>query len=117
MRSPSPVWVGGWCVTVRQAWRRRPALRAGLVTFVTAGVALWGAWNLEQQLEGAGLVVVTGAVPLRALPALGADSRATPMLGEVAEVLERRGAWAQVRLDGAREGWIPLERIASLGRD
>ena len=111
------LWVGAWSVTARQAWRRRPALRASLVTVVTAGGALWGAWNVEQRLEGAGLVVITGAVPLRALPALGADSRATPMLGEVAEVLERRGAWAQVRLDGARDGWIPLERIASLGRD
>lgn len=109
------LWLTGWTLVARQAWQRRAAARMAVGTFAFAGAAVWGAWALERRLEGEGLVIVTGAVPLRALPALGADARSTPMAGEVARVIARRGVWVQIRLDGARDGWIPLERVAALG--
>ena len=111
------LWVVGWTVTARQSWRRRPVWRVAAGTTLVAGAALAGAYSLERRFEGVSLAVVTSSVPLRALPALGADTRSTPMVGEITEIIERRGAWAQIRLDGGRDGWIPLERIASLGRD
>ena len=120
-RAPSFValllWVIGWSVTARQSWRRRPAWRMAAGTTLVAGAALAGAYSLERRFEGVSLAVVTSSVPLRAVPALGADTRSTPMVGEITEILERRGAWAHIRLDGGRDGWIPFERIALLGRD
>ena len=111
------VWVVGWSMTARQSWRRRPAWRMGLLTTVIGGGALGAAHRIEQVQEGAHLVVVTGSAPLRAVPALGADARATPMIGEVAAVVAWQGVWVHIRLDGAREGWIPAERVTRLGRD
>ena len=111
------LWVVGWTVTARQSWRRRPAWRMATGTTLVAGAALAGAYSLERRFEGVSLAVVTSSVPLRAVPALGAETRSTPMVGEITEILERRGAWAHIRLDGGRDGWIPFERIALLGRD
>ncbi|MCX5755489.1 MAG: hypothetical protein NTX19_05125 [Gemmatimonadetes bacterium] len=111
------LWVAGWTAAARQAWGRRPAWRLVTATLLVGGAAVSGARTLERRLEGIGLAVVTSPAPLRAVPALGADTRATPMVGEITQVLERRGAWALLRLDGGRDGWIPVERISPLGRD
>jgi hypothetical protein len=111
------LWCGGWGLTARQAWRRRTAWRLGVLTTVVGGAALAAAFLLGRQLDGVGLAVVTDPVPLRAIPALGADTRATPMAGEVAQIVERSGVWVHVRLDGNRDGWLPAERITALRRD
>jgi tetratricopeptide (TPR) repeat protein len=111
------IWLVGWVLTIRQGWRRHPAWRLGAVTAVLGSAALFVAWKIETQLEGKDLVVVTNSAPLRALPSLTAESRSTPVPGEVASVVERQGVWVHLRLDGARDGWMPLERVTPLGRD
>ena len=111
------IWFAAWGIAARQSWHRRPAWRIAVGGLVVGGAALTATKLLERQLEGVGLAVVTSPVALRTVPALGADTRSTPMVGEVARITDRRGAWAQVRLDGGRDGWIPLERIALLGYD
>jgi tetratricopeptide (TPR) repeat protein len=110
-------WVSGWVVTARQSWRRHSGWRVGLITAVAGGVLLWFAYEIEGRLEGRSLVVITGQAPLRNLPSLTAESRSTPMPGEVASVITRQGVWVHLRLDGAREGWMPAERVAPLGRN
>ncbi|MDA1081437.1 MAG: hypothetical protein O2973_07125 [Gemmatimonadetes bacterium] len=111
------MWIVGWGLTARQSWRRRPAWRRGLLTTFVGGTALLGAYRIERALQGNTLVVVTAPTPLRAVPALGAEARATPMVGEVASVRARKGLWVHIRLDGAREGWIPEERLTRLGNN
>ncbi len=108
------VWVVGWAGVAWLAWRRRPVGRVALLTATVGGAALWFAMHVERKLEGRDLVVITSPAPLRALPALGAETRATPLLGEVADVLARDGVWVHVRLEGGREGWMPTERVARL---
>jgi len=110
-------WIVGWTMSARQCWRRRPARRIGVITAALGASLFTYGYRAEQRQEGVGLVVVADPAPLRAVPALGADARATPMVGEIAEVVERRGVWVHVRLDGARDGWIPSERVSPLGGD
>ena len=109
------LWVGGWLAVARRCWRRRPALRLTLATLVLAGAASVGARLFEDRLEGRDLAVVTEPVPLRALPALGSESGAVPITGEVARIVTRQGVWTQIALDGGRDGWIASERLARLG--
>jgi hypothetical protein len=111
------VWVAGWIATARQSWRRRPALILSLVTIVTGGASAVAARAFENRLEGRALVVIADPVPLRALPALGAESGPQPIVGEVAHVDQRAGVWTHVTLGGGRTGWIPTERVAPLGGD
>ena len=61
--------------------------------------------------------MVSSATPLRALPALGSDPGAVPLVGEVVRVRERRGVWVRIALDAGREGWYPVERTYALQRD
>ena len=120
-RGPSALalilWLAGWALVARQCARRRPALRLALVTVVVVGTSGTLARAFENALEGRRVAVVTDPAQLRVLPALGAESGAMPLTGEVARVLERRGVWTHLALDGGREGWIATERLAPLGRD
>jgi len=111
------VWLAGWTVLARRAWRGRPvAARAvGLVAAYTV-LILAAAW-LDDIDRGRRFAVITRPEPLRALPVLGADRGVAPLTGEVARILRRQGAWAQVRLDGNREGWIATEFLLPLGGD
>lgn len=111
------LWLAGWTLAARQAWRRRPALRLALLTLLVGGGALAAAWYHERRLEGVNLVVVTNPVPLRSFPSLGADVKSTPLRGEVGRVTERTGVWVRLRLDGNREGWLPREQVTPLGSD
>jgi hypothetical protein len=120
-RFPSGVaiflWFGGWALIMRQCWRRHAALPLIAATVVIAGGLGAAAWVFESSLEGRGFAVVTDPAPLRALPALGAEGGAIPLVGEVAHVVLRQGVWTHIRLDGGRDGWIATERVAPLGRD
>jgi len=122
-RAPSAfallLWIAGWTAAARACWRRRPALRLTIVTLVLAGSAAVGARLFEDRLEGRDLAVVTDPGALRALPALGSEGGAVPLVGEVARVVQRQGVWTRVSLDGDRDGWIASERLAPLseGRD
>jgi tetratricopeptide (TPR) repeat protein len=110
------LWLAGWAWALwnqRAGGRFRSALLLLVPAVVLAGLALF----LESTLRAKDLTVVMLPTPLRALPALGAELGAVPLAGEVAKVLERRGVWIRIELDGGREGWIPAERARSLARD
>ncbi len=110
-------WLAGWGLLARRAWTGRPiALRGAWLTVGGAALLLAAAWLDDIQRAG-DLAVVLRPEPLRALPVLGAELGAAPLTGEVARVLERRGAWAHVRLDGNRQGWFAGELLLSLGDD
>jgi tetratricopeptide (TPR) repeat protein len=110
------LWCAGWglmAVTARRGGRSRIALVL-LIAGAGSGAA---AWWLDSTLAARRLVVIAEPTPIRALPALGADPGAMPITGEIARVLERRGVWLRVELDGGRTGWYPTERTWSLARD
>jgi hypothetical protein len=111
------VWVAGWTVLGRRAWHGRAiAGGAAWLTMACTVLMLAAAW-LDDIDRGERFAVVTRPEPLRALPVLGADRGVAPLTGEVARILRRQGAWAQVRLDGKREGWIATEFLLPLGGD
>lgn len=111
------LWCVGWGVMAVAAWRRARAPRAALALIVAGATLGAGAWWLDSTLAARRLVVIAEPTPIRALPALGADPGAMPMTGEIARVLERRGVWLHLELDGGRTGWYPTERTWSLARD
>lgn len=111
------VWTLGWGLTARQAWRRRPARRLALITTLVGGAAVVSVFELARHLAASDLAVVTDPAPLRAIPALGAEAGATPMIGEVGRITAREGVWVQLRLDAVRRGWMPADRVRPLARD
>lgn len=111
------VWLTGWALLACRAWTGRPiAVRGAWLTVGGAAILLAAAWLDDIQRAG-DVAVVVRPEPLRALPVLGAEPGAAPLTGEVARVLERQGAWAHVRLDGQRQGWIAGEILLPLGDD
>lgn len=110
-------WFVGWGLAARRSWRRKPVLLVSIATLVVAGSLGVAARLFEDSVEGRQLGVVVEPAALKTLPALGAESGAVPITGEIARVDKREGAWAHIVLDGSREGWIPVERIAALGRE
>lgn len=111
------VWFAGWGVAARLAWRRRSAWRLALLTSVAGGALAAVALLHERDVEGRQLAVVAEASPMRALPALGAEAGATPLLGEVGRIEQRQGVWVFVRLDANRAGWLPSASVLPIGRD
>jgi hypothetical protein len=120
-RLPSAIaillWLAGWGLVAGQCWRRRPAIPLAVATLLVAGALTVAARMVEDRLQGRGLAVVTDPSALRALPALGAEGSAVPLVGEVARVVQRQGVWTHIQLDGGRDGWIASERLAALGSD
>ncbi len=111
------VWGTGWAVLAARAWRGRAILwRAAWLTLACAALLLGASW-LDEIHRGAQYAVVTRPEPLRSLPVLGAERGVAPLTGEVARILRRQGAWAQVMLDGRREGWLAAEFLLPLGGD
>ena len=109
-------WLSGWMwalISRRRGGRSAFASLLIIPGFAFAAVAAF----LDYTAEARDLTVVVRPTPLRALPALGADLGAVPLAGEVAKILERRGVWQRIELDGEREGWIPAERVRSLRRN
>jgi hypothetical protein len=111
------VWGAGWAMLARRAWSGRPvALRAAWLIVLGAIGFATSAW-LDAAQRADHLVVVVRPEPLRALPVLGAEPGAAPLTGEVGRVIERQGAWAHLRLEGQRQGWIATELLLPLGSD
>ena len=110
------LWAAAWIALAR--WARREALRSSAFAILLPG-ALLAAFALvaESRLRAQDLVVLGAAVPLRSLPALGAEPGAMPLVGEVARVQERRGVWLRIELEAGRSGWYPAERAYALARD
>ncbi len=110
------VWLIGWVLVTRQIWRRRPAVPLLFCTLIGGAGTGLAARRFEDALEGRALAVVVDPAALRSLPALGAESGAVPLPGEVGRVVARQGVWSRIEL-GDRAGWIPTERLARLGHD
>jgi len=111
------LWIGGWTLLARRAWRgARIALRAAWLAAAAAALLVASAW-VDDIDRARMFAVVARPEPLRSLPVLGADPGPAPLTGEVARVLQRQGAWAQVRLEGERQGWIAAELLLPLGDD
>jgi hypothetical protein len=110
------LWCGAWFLLAR--WSRRAHVRPLAFAVLLPGVALaLLALVAETRLRAKDLVVVAASEPLRSLPALGAEAGAMPLVGEVAQVLERRGVWLRIELEAGRTGWFPAERAYALARD
>ncbi|MBA4071902.1 MAG: hypothetical protein C0497_08725 [Gemmatimonas sp.] len=110
-------WLTGWAMLARRAWTGRPIARRGAWLTVGCALVLLAAAALDDLQRAADIAVVLRPEPLRALPVLGAEPGAAPLTGEVARILQRQGAWAHVRLDGQRQGWIAAELLLPLGDD
>lgn len=109
------LWFAGWSWS---AWRglhntrSRRSLLLIIPALLLASVAAFAEW----QARATDLVVIASGMPLRSLPALGAESGAVPLVGEVVRVRERRGVWVHIDLDAGRAGWYPVERTYPLAR-
>ncbi|MBA3854300.1 MAG: hypothetical protein C0503_07780 [Gemmatimonas sp.] len=110
------LWFAGWAWAAINARRQRRSRWPSLL-IVPAVIGILGAGYLDRTLAAPDAIVIAERTPLRSLPALGADAGAVPMVGEIAQVLERRGVWLRLELDGGRSGWYPAERTRSLARD
>jgi tetratricopeptide (TPR) repeat protein len=110
------LWTAGWAWSARRRWRRRTARRAA-VLLVPALLLSALALLAERQARAGDLAVIATSVPLRSLPALGAEPGAVPLVGEVVRVRERRGVWLRLQLDAARAGWYPAANTYPLARD
>jgi BatD DUF11 like domain len=114
------LWWIAWVLSVPLAFARlthpatlrRWAYAAGTVSVFLLLTAL----DLDQRLAARGLGVVRSTARLRSDPALGGEASGTAVIGEVARITRRQGAWTHVSLDGDREGWIESSNFASLER-
>ncbi len=101
-----------WHPSFRRRWpwaHRWPASLAGAAALLgLSAIALGG------RLSARGVAIVRTDTMLSADPALGAGRGATAVTGEMVRVLSQHGAWDRVELDGGRQGWIPVEGLASL---
>lgn len=109
------LWWAAWGLLALRA-RRAPVGARWLLLLPSLGLVAAAA-ALEWRLRADDLVVIATAAPLRALPALGAEPGAVPLVGEVVTVRERRGVWVRIALEAGREGWYPAERTYALARD
>lgn len=109
------LWVGGWGWAAHRRRRHRGARRAALVIVPATALAALAATG-EWQSRARDLVVISTPTSLRALPALGAEPGAQPLVGEVARVRERRGVWLRIELEAGRVGWYPAEHTYPLER-
>lgn len=99
--------------------RTRPRVPRGIASLAwpaaAAAVGLLAvSVHLSDRALARDLAVVQGDGPLRAEPALGAEETAPLHLSDVARVVARQNAWARVRLDGDREGWVEADRLLAL---
>jgi hypothetical protein len=100
------LWLFAWLQLARG--RRRTLSYAALASALVLGAVsqLHGA-----RLNDKSLAVVRDPIALRTLPALGAETGATPLTGEIVRVEERRGVWARISAGGGRDGWIDGARL------
>jgi hypothetical protein len=113
------LWIAAWLTLawrLRQRRGRAAAPRAFAIIALALATGAAAAW-LDARLAAQNLVVLQRTSPLRLLPALGSERRATVRVGEVARVTEQDGQWAYVVADGGREGWTDRAALASLARD
>jgi tetratricopeptide (TPR) repeat protein len=110
------VWaLAGAAVTLRVRRRAGASLTPIVWSGGAAAVLLLAlSVRLGDVAEGRDLFVVRDDGAARTEPALAAEQAAPVQVSDVARVLARQNAWARVRLDGGREGWIEGDRLAPL---
>jgi hypothetical protein len=91
---------------------RRWAYALGTV----AVLLLLGSLDVDQRLAARRLGVLRTTTKLSADPALGGESSGSAIVGEVALMAARQGAWTRVVLDDGREGWVQSANVMSLER-
>jgi hypothetical protein len=95
---------------------RRRSSRIAYATGSIAVLMLLAGFDVDQRLAARRLGIVRTTARLSTDPALGGEPTGTAIVGEVAQVVRRQGAWAYVALDGGRAGWIESSNLMSLER-
>jgi hypothetical protein len=111
-------WLLACLVWAIAAARRRSSMAraASLLALVACAGAVVAAW-LDEGAAAKHLAVVSPGAVLYASPALGAERLSSLDAGDVARIDAREGAWAEVQLDGDRDGWVEVERLTPIARD
>ena len=111
------LWVAGWSLVAWRALRGpRWSLPAGGGVAALGALALLLAYEAERRRATGSLAVVSERAAVHALAALVSDSIGVAGTGALARIVEERGAWARVRMDDGREGWVERARLVPLGR-
>jgi tetratricopeptide (TPR) repeat protein len=115
----SLLWAASWIALALRLRRREPLAGASIALTALGAAIVCGCagFFLESRLSTAGLSVARHDVPLRILPALGGERASVLHLGETVRVIARDGAWANVRVDRDRDGWVPGEALLPLAGD
>lgn len=109
-------WWALWCLvaaawvvraTSAAPWVRRGALAGALATALGAAAMLHG-----RRLDAEHVVTVAGRSAQFA-PLDEARAYFTLPVGSIVSVIERRGDWRRIRLDG-REGWVRADALLAL---
>jgi hypothetical protein len=110
------VWIAGWLLVAWNTSRRvgTPSRAGAALVFASLAIGVAG---LAQRdiLDGRNAAVIVSRSSLRAAPALGEETGAETITGEVARVLGKQGVWARLRLSDGREGWLETRRLEFLG--
>ena len=110
------LWCAGWGLSAWRLWRRHPSpWRAGTPAIVLAVLVALAGLRQRDTLESRDAAVVINSTRFRSAPALGAETGAEALTGEVGRVIGRQGAWTRLRLSDGRRGWVEARRLQSLG--
>jgi hypothetical protein len=111
------LWLAAWALGAVAAWRRDRLIgRTGGAIAVLAMVAGVAGYRALESQRGERLAVITDGTLLRSLPALGGESGAPVLTGEVVETVGAQGVWTHVRLSDDRDGWIESARVQSIAQ-
>lgn len=113
-------WWCAWGLATVRLFRRETRARIGpRWSYALGAVAILlmlGGLGEDERLAARTLAVVRSTTRLSSDPALAGDTNGNAIVGEVARVLRREGAWTQLELDGGREGWVESGNVAPLER-
>jgi tetratricopeptide (TPR) repeat protein len=115
----SLLWAASW-IAIALRIRRRSGVLAGSIALTALGASIIlgvAGGFLDARLSPRGLAVLRRDLPLRILPALGAERASQVRLGETVRVIMKRGPWTRVRVDRDRDGWVPGDGLLPLTTD
>jgi tetratricopeptide (TPR) repeat protein len=114
-------WCAAWALAAMRA-ASRPLMGATVdrrwayALGTVAVLLVLGALDVDQRLTARRLAVMRATTRLSTDPTLGGASSGSAIVGEVALVASRQGAWTRVVLDDGREGWVESANVMSLER-
>jgi hypothetical protein len=88
---------------------------AYLLGAIAVGSGITGI-RVREAHEARRLAVVVEAAQLRSIPALGGESGAVVLAGEVARTVREEGVWSLVRMGDDREGWVETDQLEPIAR-